>query len=365
MTLTAMWLKSIARYPIDWRRAETIYSGRVRVDAGSHVGRPIVLEMTTPQLQFDCGRHLNALVLHAQMIGSPFYLRCSRVLFAALVRKLYGRELLSGANLIWLQPDKPLPRGSLVFHDANIRHELYAEADEYTHFRLLIGRDAVAGTEVMPYPMHPHTLTLLSSVNLSELRQRTPRGGIFFAGRLKANYENVGGNFGVMTRLQIVESLRRRFPGDILERLNATVSDEQIVLLDASTSPLSTAEWLPTLAQHNFFVCCPGVCQPMCHNVIEAMSVGTIPIIEYGDRFSPKLMDGVNAIRFEGEAGLVAAISRIQRFSSEDLARIRSQTIAYYERYLRGDKFLARLREHQPGETPIAISMPFHDANFY
>ena len=100
----------------------------------------------------------------------------------------------------------------------------------------------------------------------------------------------------------------------------------------------------------------------MCHNVIEAMSVGTIPILEYGDRFHPALTDDVNAICFRGSLGLVEAINRIDSLSAEKIRQLRQTVIAYFDKHLHGVKFLAELRD---ATTASAVSMPFHSKNLF
>lgn len=364
MTLRMMWFKSIVRFPIDIRRAESLLlQARPREQNTPLPGRAIVLEMRTPQLQFDCGRHLNAIAIHAKMISSPFYLRCSRVLFAAIARKLFGPELLTDNNLTWLAPTDATPDDALVLHDSIETLPSNLNDDRCTHSQLMIGRDTIDGSWVMPYPMHPHTLSRLAAVDMTALRGTPDRCGIFFAGRLKANYTHVRNHFGVMNRLEMIESLRANFAPQVTDRIDIASHKNSIVLVDAKTQGLSSEDWLPTLASFNFFVCCPGVCQPMCHNAVEAMSVGTIPLIEYADRFSPALVDGVNAICFSGPQGLIDAVKRIQRLSAVDIDRLRRGVVAYYETHLRGDRFLAKLRD--TSERVSLVSMPFHDTNFF
>ncbi len=367
MTLRMMWFKSVVRYPIDIRRAQGLIQGRQGVESAvACQRRAIVLDMTTPQLQFDCGRHLNAIALHAKLIGSPFYLRCSRLLFAAIARKLFGPELLTDPNLTWLSPEQQLPSDALVLRDGPSRPVDSRRNVCHSHARLMIGRDAVDGDWVMPYPMHPHSLARLASTALPELRETAQRSGIFFAGRLKASYSHVRGDFGVMNRLQIIDALRHRFADRVQSTIRPDRDHRDIVIVDAKTQGLAADQWLPTLAKFDFFVCCPGVCQPMCHNAIEAMSVGTIPLIEYASRFTPPLVEGVNAICFRGEQGLVDAIHRIQRMAPLEIQRLRRNVISHYETHLRGDRFLAKLRDTDASiGKDIAISMPFHDANFY
>ena len=103
----------------------------------------------------------------------------------------------------------------------------------------------------------------------------------------------------------------------------------------------------------------------MCHNVIEAMSVGTIPLLEYPERFSPALADGENAICFSGLDGLADALDRIDNIGEQQRTRMQESVAAYYDKYLRGDRFLAALRDGATVPSDGMISMPFNDKNFF
>jgi hypothetical protein len=101
----------------------------------------------------------------------------------------------------------------------------------------------------------------------------------------------------------------------------------------------------------------------MCHNIIEAMSVGVIPIIEYPERFSPHLIDGETAICYRGQDGLAEAIARVDQMSTDAIRRLSKNVSAHYDRYLDGAKFLGELLGQSGNEAPASISLPFHDEN--
>ena len=138
-----------------------------------------------------------------------------------------------------------------------------------------------------------------------------------------------------------------------------------VILSDSRIESISASDWLPTLSSAQFFVCCPGSSQPTCHNLIEAMSVGTIPIIEYGDRVTPELRDGENAICFRGKIGLVEAIHRVDSLGPGQISQMRRNVSNFYDDHLCGTKFLTRLRDGGFDLTSRRVCMPFHERNFY
>ena len=359
-----MRLKNLVRYPLDLARAKRILAGRSDA-ADLFAARPIALDLYTTDLLFDCGRHFASIAHHAGSIGSMLYLRCGRLMLAAIAHKPHGARMLAMPHVRWLATDAILPANALVLQDV-----LHSWADrplgsEHS-LTMLIGRDLLDDCPVMPYPMHPLTLAYIDPEKLQQCRHSPDRHGILFAGNQKAKYgdDKMTTRFGVISRLEILRTLRSHFADRMVP---AEVDDDRlpVVLRDSSQNPIAAADWLPTLARYQFFVCCPGADQPICHNLVEAMSVGTIPLIEYGDRLFPGLQDGINAICFRGSSGLVKAIERIDRLTTTELRELSAGAAAYYDRYLCGDRFLKSLRDGSIETEQTRICMPFHSENLY
>ncbi|WP_146521885.1 hypothetical protein [Stieleria varia] len=387
-----MHLKTLIRYPIDIRRARRMLASRPdallhpslrSTDSGVGTGgRPVVLDLTTTDLLIDCGRHLMTLACWAQAIGSPFSIRCSRLILSAVARKIHGRELLSETAVRWLDPsstdrENQIPAGALVLCDAEpTASRVGNHLDSgVTRLQMLIGRDIDRSIPVMPYPMHPATLQQLATTDLESLRATPRRCGVFFAGNQKRKYgdDKMQHEFGVVPRLELLQTLKQNFAPHIATRPcddDATCPRglpvrDRIVLVDSREHSIPASNWLTTIASAEFFLCCPGAAQPTCHHLIEAMSVGTIPLIEYGDRMTPPLEDDVNAVCFYGTDGLVTAIDRIESMSSAQIARLRQGAIAYYEQHLCGSRFMQALCDETIDLSGGLICVPFHEHNLY
>jgi hypothetical protein len=91
------------------------------------------------------------------------------------------------------------------------------------------------------------------------------------------------------------------------------------------------------LAKSDFFLCCPGVVIPQSHNAVEAMAVGTIPIIQYSEMFHPNLVHGVNCIAYRDEKELIAYTNLCFEMCDLEITKLRNGVIDYYEAYLRHD----------------------------
>lgn len=69
-------------------------------------------------------------------------------------------------------------------------------------------------------------------------------------------------------------------------------------LIDSRRCWIPADQWLRVLSCFDFFIATPGVAMPHSHNMIEAMSMGTIPVTQYGRYLHPPLSGGVNCIAF-------------------------------------------------------------------
>ena len=102
------------------------------------------------------------------------------------------------------------------------------------------------------------------------------------------------------------------------------------------------------LSYFNFYLCCPGVVMPLCHNVIEAMSVGTIPIIEkeYAGVMYPNLEHEKNAIIFENLEHLNQILEQeIFNFSSEKIEEMKENVLQYYSDFLTPESMVKNLNK--------------------
>lgn len=354
-----MQLKSLVRFPVDIKRARKRLA-TARTPLHSFSERPIVLDLKTPKLLFDCGRHFASLAFYSQAAGSPFFVRCNKMMLACIARKQHGREMLEAPYARWIPSDQPLPGNALVLCDDD------APALNEHRYRMLIGRDTVAMSPVMPYPMHPATLRHATRENLQRLRNSRRKFRMFFAGNQKTKYgdDKMHRNFGVLSRLDVLSTLKETYASRVVSDPKVA-SERSIVLADSRVTSIAASRWLDAIAESQFFVCCPGSSQPVCHNLVEAMSVGTIPLIEYGDRLTPGLVDGINAITFRGAIGLINAIKRIESLTPGQIETMRFGAAKFYDDYLRGEQFLADLRDGQLECQSRQISMPFHDQNMF
>lgn len=329
-------LKYAVSFPVDYYRGLRAVSRSDQPDIGTHkFDQPhVIVDLRTSGMLFDLGRYLYAFVEAFRQTGVKVRFLKNRWFLARAGRKYYGRAALSlpNVNAQWLQSSRGPLIGRLSDQDP-------------ANTPLIFGDAYVEGADVFPYPMHP---LVYDSANLDELRQRrkTPtHPRVFFSGNANHKYDNraLESKFGVTSRAKVIAALRADFKtsplphpnkqADLDALLDASAAGA-VVINDSRQCRIPNERWLETLSRFDYFLCCPGVSHPCCHNAIEAMCVGTIPIIEFPELFSPPLKNDVNAICFRGLNGLSEAFERALDMSAAQREKMSRQVVRYYQDHL-------------------------------
>jgi hypothetical protein len=189
------------------------------------------------------------------------------------------------------------------------------------------------------------------------LRKQERKCRILFSGNTDpVAYQNplIRRRFNKLTRVEVINALLANLPSGaclvVRKKEDEAIAGREYfngaVLYLWQWSPTQSAnlqirvanhDWHAFLASGDFFLCLSGVVIPQSHNAIEAMSVGTIPILQYAEYFHPPLQHNLNCITFSGEADLLKGIAYILSLSQDKIRAMRKAVIAYYEQYLRHD----------------------------
>ncbi len=224
----------------------------------------------------------------------------------------------------------------------------------------------------LPYQMSPMLLLSQGEPRGLERLCAAPRPiRILFAGSAtKELYDRVdylGERFGKQTRWAVLEHLRSR--GNLIEvtsrgdldRVIATGCSSGMVMVDSARVEVSPQKWFELLASADFFFCPPGQIMPLCHNIVEAMAVGTIPLTNYPEWLSPPLVDGREALVFDTLESLDVAVGRALAMDQDDIARMRLAVSGYHDEHLDCRRVAERLaaRRHEPLRLTITDEV-FH-----
>ena len=213
-----------------------------------------------------------------------------------------------------------------------------------------------------PYPTQETFLTYRASDRKTK---------ILFAGNTDESKYNRGqlkDMFHIISRKQVVDFIKNTYKHDGILTL---ISDEDALYKmfnpDKELTPIIIAEakcdnkdWLRMLSTASFFICPPGVYMPLCHNLIEAMSVGTIPILQYADLCVPTLKHMENCLTFSSLNGLQAAMDLALSMDSGEVNRMKNNVILYYQNYLSLENTAETIKKFVASDKSVtSVAVPY------
>jgi hypothetical protein len=228
---------------------------------------------------------------------------------------------------------------------------------------------------VMPYSMHPLVYFLGQDDKLDQLRQEAKTIKVLFAGNIRGRgYESFKNTymrtkFRKLLRPEIIATVLSHLGTQVLlvdeeEQMQRALSGwatDKCVIVDSSKVRVQPANWLRFVANSEFFLCPPGVSMPLCHNVIEAMAVGSIPILNYGEWFRPRLQDGCNCMEFDDANDLIRKVTVAMRLGRPQIDEMRRNVIKYYQDYLAPERFEEKVMTQVSSETTLFVNLEqFH-----
>jgi len=175
---------------------------------------------------------------------------------------------------------------------------------------------------------------------------------VFFGGNTeegKYNKDILRDIYGMLTRREMLTVACFGFPVTDIHRprdASAWLSSSDIrpfVLCETQHCKIPQERWLDALAKADFFLACPGVGMPLCHNLIEALAAGAIPILQYAAYLPHPLEHGVNCLSFTDRQTLAEVIHAAVSMKQEEIRKMRENVRRYYDQYLAPGRFSSML----------------------
>jgi len=188
------------------------------------------------------------------------------------------------------------------------------------------------------------------------------RGAFFFGNMDPDHYERpeIAEAFGCLTRAALLRTLRHELPHKVKEP--ATLEDAHvegsrtIVVMDRRKRYIKPDELRPVLERFDFFLALPGVVMPLCHNLVEAMSVGCIPIIQYAHLLDPPLRHTHDCLSFSSAEDLIDLLSQLADMSALDIQQMRGDVTSYFHKHLTPSAVIGELERRGAGLKRIKMN---------
>lgn len=225
---------------------------------------------------------------------------------------------------------------------------------------------------VVPFTMHPSIVSKFMTTDFGSIRSNNRTIRIFFSGnveQVKYSRKALETEYNVVSRFRSVNYLAETFgptnnvevitDRKVLYRLLTTEKQDKKIVISKVKTEIS--DWLRFLSHSEFFLALPGVEYPWCHNLIESMSVGTIPILQYAHMFYPALEPGKNCLHYTGLDELGTAVKHALDMTPAEVQQMRKNVIDYYENVLSPAIVIRSLQLKKGGgaNRTVDVAIPF------
>ena len=217
---------------------------------------------------------------------------------------------------------------------------------------------------IMPFPLHPLHNTPDLEKRLQQYRSTRKNMKIFFSGDTKGYSQNrIQYPKAKLPRLVVINTILERMGDDVLlvsepsdlSNLRDAAYVNKCVIVDTNNIWVDSKDWMGDLARADFFLSPPGIVMPMCHNLIEAMAVGTIPVTNYPEWFDPDLRHMETCIVFDDREDLINKLQHAMNMDAAQLEKMRMKVLDYYETHLKPEVFIHRLESSSARTVPLLM----------
>lgn len=206
------------------------------------------------------------------------------------------------------------------------------------------------GAIIVPYWMHPNVYRSYFAGTVHYWRHYPKSVRMFFAGNISrrryGQRSRLHGN--KLTRADILDAIVQEFPQHALvvdhpDELRSIITvgyHPGLLVFDATKSRLGREDWFPCLCRCEYFLALPGVVMPVSHNIVEAMALGCVPVCNYPEWFSPRLVHGENVLTFDDLESLGQAVETVLHADPATTLRLRAGALDYYDAYHDAPSFM-------------------------
>lgn len=237
-----------------------------------------------------------------------------------------------------------------IINDYSFRKNIYIDYNYY-------GKPQIVPARIKPYGMHPNIYKLKQHIAPPNFKKKYE---IAFVGNVvKEAYTNsiINNIFNMPNRYELFEFLKK-LPN--LTKNEITVNKipkngASLLLVDKNVEKIEDNKWLDFVSKCKYFIALPGVTMPMCHNLIECIYCGVIPIIHKNQNVIG-LEHEKNALIYDSMENLEEIIYDILDYVYNDSYEImKSNVFEFYREKLDYGKFMEELNVLANRENFISV----------
>jgi hypothetical protein len=305
--------------------------------------------------------------------------QCGYACYLDIPFKKYLRSDASGRAAVLLKYVYPAKKGKpydIVVSDRQEILDAHGDAALKIFFNLHIFEflDDIKKDDLFyPITMYRKFLSpsLADAVYKTAGRESGRKIAALFIGNVDDKYynnEQTKKFFGIYTRYEIFSFISSAFKEelyappsykDFLKKIDSGFLKDKIVLINTNNFEVPSDAWFDILLETDFFIHMCGFIQPYCHNQIESMLAGCVPVTQFNRFFVPRFEQEKDALLFETKEELRKELEKIVSGAYEGIIRsMRRNILSYYRDYYSGQSFkekISSLLENGVGQTSYHI----------
>lgn len=294
-----------------------------------------------------------SLAIRAVQAGYKVFIIHNHHFISEYYNRFRGDIMLKWRNIHITFKNMNIPPSSLLFKWADDKPDKIVEITTDI-LPVLQGEKQLRKGEIL-YPLDIYLPQFKNRLPIFNIRNnRKIRVGL--AGNLNPNHFNnreFNARFAMPNRIEAFEAVKNNFEDQVVIAKKPSdffpTSHVQILLGGEGYPQFPDAaprDYLRFLKQTDFFMALPGSRFPHCHSLIEALSMGCIPILSYAHLMPIKLINNVNCLTYQNTQELVSQIEYALSLSANEVKTMRKKAVAYYQKNL-SKQFRTNLFNHK------------------
>lgn len=312
------------------------------------------------------GRYLHHIITDFEEQGYHICFTNRFRFLATFTQKTHKRHLLKHIFSI-IPAARSYPSANVVVTDMKYRADNLDQKVIIVDYEEKLPNPSEINAFTLPFFMHPHVHDSgqLNRLNSADLARESRSMKILFAGNDKYPvYDNplLPKRYNILSRHRCLETLRQTLPAeqfyepDNYENLLNSPKEPAFTLSSYPRCNIPKNLWLETIAMADFYLATPGVHMPFCHNLIEALAAGSIPILQYPQYIQPHLEHSKNCLIFDDTESLTAVVEFALNASSEEISRLRKGAMKFYADYLIPGSFAKKMLAHDSNKLTLYVN---------
>ena len=329
--------------------------------------KPICLfDFHSIQMDKDMGRYLHHLITEFESCGYHIALTNNYRFLATIEGKAFKKPLLQRPFSIFSLTEAPENCHALISDHPQTSSQPF-DHTVTIDYREIQPPQKEAHSVALPYFVHPEVQDSQQVSHFHKsLQHEKPRTlRILFAGNAqkpKYGAPILASKYNVLSRVKVLDIAQQSLTKDQLrtpQSIDALIPAEYSNTLSIATTqscPIPSQDWISTLGKADFYLACPGVGMPLCHNLIEALAAGAIPILQYPQYLTPPLTDGENCLVFNNAEELQAALRKALSIDEREIRKLHKNALAYYKQHLQPGSLTKKLMSPNAPTTRLFVN---------